>query len=203
MYMKGALSEQNMICLTRWMQGKQNIPFSSTQFSYDLGTRSNMLRYVLIGFKNNTFGGQVVTDKTYCSNSLYTHANVTNMILSVGGIKYPYCDFQCDFTNNKYQFPYMMFREFSKKMGYSPSMDYIDFRDRFPLFCFDLSARPSALDSGQNSAGIQLQVNRAPPAAGQFGYIAGDSIDIYGLLLIEKTFKLDFVSGVCNNFQPN
>ena len=82
-------------------------------------------------------------------------------------------------------------------------MDYIDFRDRFPIFCFDLSARLPALDDYKNSASVQLQITRAPPAAGQFGYEAGDSADVFGLLLIEKTFKLDFVSGTCNNFQPN
>ena len=203
LYMREAIKEQNMICLTRWMQAKQNIPLSTTSITYDLGTRANVPRFVIIGFKNNTYGGNVVIDNPAYNNSLYTHAYVTNMIIFVAGERYPYSDFNCDFSNNKYQWPYKMFRDFSKKMGFSPSLDYIDFRDRFPIFCFDLSARLPALDENKNSASVQLQITRAPPAAGQFGYLAGDSVDVYGLLLIEKTFKLDFVSGVCNNFQPN
>src|SRR5277367_5984952 len=203
LYMREAIKEQNMICLTRWMQAKQNIPLSTTSITYDLGTIANVPRFVIIGFKNNTYGGNVVIDNPAYNNSLYTHAYVTNMILFVAGERYPYSDFNCDFSNNKYQWPYKMFRDFSKKMGFSPSLDYIDFRDRFPIFCFDLSARLPALDENKNSASVQLQITRAPPAAGQFGYLAGDSVDVYGLLIIEKTFKLDFVSGVCNNFQPN
>src|ERR1700721_1932354 len=37
LYMREATKEQNMICLTRWMQAKQNIPISTTSISYDLG----------------------------------------------------------------------------------------------------------------------------------------------------------------------
>src|SRR5271156_3306659 len=202
-YLREATKEQNMICLTRFMVGKQNIPVSLTSFTYDLLARSNVPRYVMIGFKNNTLGGVPIIDTVYYNNSLFTHAYVTNMILYVAGERYPYSYFNCDFSNNKYQVPYMMFRESCKKMGFSPSMDYIDFRDRFPIFCFDLSARLPVLDTYKSSASVQLQITRSPPAAGTFGYVVGDSVDIFGLLLLEKPFKLDFVSGVCNNFQPN
>ena len=83
--MREATKEQNMICLTRWMQAKQNIPLSTTSISYDLATRSNVPRYVLIEFKNNTYGGNVVIDNPLYNNSLYTHAYVTNMILYAVG----------------------------------------------------------------------------------------------------------------------
>src|SRR5271156_93731 len=42
LYKTQALKEQNMVCLTRWMQSKQNIPLTSATFSYDLGTRANV-----------------------------------------------------------------------------------------------------------------------------------------------------------------
>ena len=79
-------------------------------------------------------------------------------------------------------------------MGISTSLDYIDYRDRFPIFCFDLSARPAILDSNTTSINIQLNIVRNPPNT-------VDTVDVYPLLFCERLFTLDSVSGSCTTSQ--
>ncbi len=79
-------------------------------------------------------------------------------------------------------------------MDISTSLDYIDFRDRFPIYCFDLSARPAVLDTNTTSINVQLNVVRKPPNN-------VDTIDVYHVLFCERFYKLDYVSGSCTTSQ--
>src|SRR5271156_399503 len=62
LYLREATKGQSMICLTRFMVGKYNIPLSAT---YDLATRANVPRYVMIGFNYNTYGRNNIIDAVY------------------------------------------------------------------------------------------------------------------------------------------
>ena len=83
-----------------------------------------------------------------------------------------------------------MFRQFCKKMGWSSSIDYIDYRDRFPIFCFDSSARAAVLDTNTTSINVQLNVVRS-------GCSAVDTIELYSVLFCTRNYTLDYVSGQC------
>ncbi len=69
-------------------------------------------------------------------------------------------------------------------------MDYIDYRDRFCLFCFDLTSRASMLDTNTTSLSVQISVVRAPPAAN-----AADTIKLYALQFLERHFVINYKSG--------
>ena len=181
-----------MVCLIRVTPPKYTT--ASASFTYDLGARANVPRYVLVGFKNNTIGGNNQVDQIGINRSLFTHAYVTDIFITLGSERYPYSPLQCDFPNNKYGMAYQMFRQFCKKMGVSTSLDGIDFRDRFPIYCFDLSARASVLDSNTTSINVQLNVVRAPPNN-------VDTIDVFPVLFCERLYKLDYVAGAYTTSQ--
>ena len=92
-------------------------------------------------------------------NSLFTHGYVNDIFITVGSERYPYSDLCCNFPNNKYGMVYQMYRQFCKKIGVSPSLDGIDFRDTHTIYCFDLSARPTVFSS---KICVQLNVFRNP-----------------------------------------
>ena len=79
-------------------------------------------------------------------------------------------------------------------MDVSTSLDVIDFRDRFPIYCFDLSARPAVLDTNTTSINVQLNVVRNAPNA-------VDTVDVYPVLFCERLYKLDYVAGSCTTSQ--
>jgi len=188
LFLKQTESVKEMVCLIRVTPPK--LTTSGSTFTYDLGARANVPRYILVGFKNNTVGGVNYVDQIVINRSLYTHAYVTDIFITLGSERYPYSPLQCDFPNNKYAMAYQMFREFCKKMGISTSLDYIDFRDRFPIFCFDLSARPAVLDTNTTSINVQLNVIRNVPAAN-----ANDTIDVYAVLICERVYELNYIAG--------
>ena len=101
----------------------------------------------------------------------------------------------CDFPNNKYAVPYQMFRSFCSSMGIATSTDYIDYRDRFPIFCFDLTARASLLDTNTTSQSVQINVMRTVPNPLPPGYNAAVTLNLYALQFNERHFMINFASG--------
>src|SRR6266853_718831 len=193
-FYKQAKTPKEMLTLIRVTPPKSTITGTATQPTIDLEARASVPRYILVGFKNNTVGGVNQVDQIIVNRSLFTHAHVTDIYIALGSERYPYSPLQCDFTNNKYAMAYQMFREFCNKMGVSTSLDYIDYRDRFPIYCFDLTARPSLLDSNTTSINVQLNITRNPP-------VAADTVDVYCVLFCEKLFTLDYVAGTCTSSQ--
>src|SRR5271156_3465131 len=180
--------EHKFVCLTRFMGA--SAAFSSTSFNYDLGSRANIPRYIIVGAKWDTVGGNNQADQVTVNRSLFTHGFITDMYITIGSQRYPAQPMNCDFPNNKYAVPYQMFRELCSSSRVSPSMDYIDYRDRFTLFCFDLTSRASMLDTNTTSLSVQISVERAPPAGN-----AADKIKLYVLQFIEKHFVINYKSG--------
>ena len=185
--------DQEMICLVRHCS---KIPASSTAdtLSYDLGTKANIPRYVLVAAKIKALHGALgtnLTDTIGNNNSLFTHANVTDIRISLGSETYPYLTLDSDFPNNKYSRVYMMFREFCKAMDVSPSIDYIDFRDRFTIFCFDLSARKSFLDENSTTESMNLTITRSGNNL--------NSVEFYVLQFLERHFNINFASGIVSS----
>jgi len=185
--------EQEMICLTRYCS---KISASSTtgSLTYSLGTKANIPRYVLVAAKIvalNATLGTTVTDTIKFNSSLFTHGNVTDMRISLGSETYPYLPLDTDFPNNKYSTPFMMFRQFCKAMDVSPTIDFIDFRDRFTIFCFDLSARKSFLDENSTTESMNLSITRTGTNL--------DSVEFYVLQFLERHFIMNFASGIVSS----
>jgi hypothetical protein len=171
--------EHKIVCLTRFM-ASPSTAFSSTSFNYDLGSKANIPRYIIVGAKWDTVGAANQVDQITVNRGLFTHGFITDMYITIGSERYPFQPMNCDFPNNKYAVPYQMFRDLCSACRVSPSMDYVDFRDRFPLFCFDLTSRASMLDTNTTSLSVQISVVRAPPAAK-----AADTIKLYALQFLE------------------
>src|SRR6266853_1514676 len=182
--------EYVMSCLIRFM-GSPSTAFSSSTFTYDLGSRANIPRYIFVGAKWDTFGGNNQVDMVNINRSLFTHCFITDMNVQIGSEKYPYLAMNCDFPNNKYAVPFQMFRDFCRSYGISTSINYIDYRDRFPIFIFDLTARSSLLDTNTTSLSVQINVTRNVPAAN-----AVDTLKLFALQFMERHFTLNFKSGM-------
>ena len=183
-----------MLCLTRFMGAY--ITSSAVTINYDLGAKANIPRYIIVGLKWDTVNGASVVDQLNINGSLLTHGYVTDMYVTIGSERYPYSPLNCDFPNNKYAVPYQMFRDFCRSMGISTSTDYIDFRDRFPIFCFDLTARASLLDTNTTSQSVQINVMRTVPNPLPPGYNAADTLNLYALQFNERHFMINFASGL-------
>ena len=134
-------------------------------------------------------GGVNQWDSITVNSGLFTHGFITDISILIGVECYPAQPMNCDFPN-KYAVPYQMFWDLCSSCRVSPSMDYIDFRDRFPLFCFDLTSRASMLDTHTTSLSVQISVERNPPAAK-----AADTIKLYALQFLERNFIINYKSG--------
>ena len=185
--------DQDMLCLTRFMSSP-SAPFVGASFTYDLGAKANIPRYTIVGMKWFQIGAAPAlnqVDQITINRSLLTHGFVTDIWVTIGSERYPFSPMLCDFPNNKYSVPYQLFRDFCRSYGISPSTDYIDFRDRFPIFCFDLSARASLLDTNTTSQNVQINVTRNVPVAN-----AADHLQMFALQFNERHFMLNFASGL-------
>jgi hypothetical protein len=93
--------EHKLVCLTRFM-ASPSTAFSSTSFNYDLGSKANIPRYIIVGAKWDSVGGVNQADLVTVNRGLFTHGFITDMYITIGAERYPFQPMNCDFPNNKY-----------------------------------------------------------------------------------------------------
>ena len=139
------------------------LPESNT-FTWRLGVRSSpeQPRYVFLCFQTNKTNNQMVL------NTVYDHCNLVSAHLLLNNDRYPLNDFETDFAKNNYDRLYNEFIGFRKKFYgidsiiTSTPVGPLDFKDKYPIFCFDVSKQSERLKSGVTDITLECRFSGNP-----------------------------------------
>ena len=104
-----------------------------------------VLGYFLF-FQTNRLNNQ---QKDY---SVFYHENIRNLWVEINGKRYPEVSLDLDWNNKKYGTDYEVFQDFKRvfiKIVSLPYVDKIEFKNKYPIYSFDLSDQPHNI-SGTN-----------------------------------------------------
>ena len=141
------------------------VPESNT-FTWRLGVRSSpeQPRYIFLAFQSDKMEDQS------CNNAVYDHCNLTNAHILLNNERYPLNDFTTNFRRNYFTYFYNEFIGFKKKFyGIDPAVSSVyvgpmDFKDRYPIFVFDVSKQSERLKSGVTDITLQCRFGANVPA---------------------------------------
>ena len=150
-------------------------------FTWRLGVRSSpeQPRFIFLCFQTGKSENQ---NKL---NTVYDHVGVTSAHVLLNNDRYPLNDFETSFAANHIDHVYNDFIGFRKKFyGIDPIISPtcvgpLDFKDKFPIFCFDVSKQSERLKSGVTD--ITLQCKFAAPV--QTGTVA------HALIISDRKLK--------------
>ena len=152
---KFALLKQikDQVTLSCGFRMRQHISLSVPQnniFTWRLGVMASpeQPRFVFICFQKNRLNNQ-----NYL-NTVYDHADITSAHMLLNNDRYPLNDFETDFGANRIDHVYTDFIRFRKTFyGIDPIISStvvgpLDYKDKYPILCFDVSKQSERLKSG-------------------------------------------------------
>ena len=138
--------------------------------SYRIGGFSDKPVRVYIVFRNlNQYNNG--TSQSAFNPMVFLHMNITNIHIRLNNTQYPKTEYLADFiTNNEYNRLYQQYSEFSgfnDAEGGGVNVNYDDFKNLYPIFCFDLSKQEPEIWKNRTEVEMELRFIRtaelAPP----------------------------------------
>jgi len=129
------------------------------------------------------------------SNAMvFQHMNITNIQIRINSLQFPKEEFIADFlVNDNWSRLYMQYLELTGKIydsdGGGASISYDDFRNIYPLFCFDLSKQDPQIWANVTQAEIEVRYIRSAelPAPNNVPF------KIYAIIEFERQMELQGV----------
>ena len=154
-------------------------------YNWPVANLSNRARYIFVAFKNSTVGYQE-------NNSKFIQYIGTNKIKSIrvrlNTSYYPELGMVFDATKNHQLEPYNFYIEMCKRFNNSPQLNYLDFKDLYSIFCFDVSAQDEKLAS--NGCDVTIHITKD----------ADLKVKCFCVILEEKTAKINLNDGKMHLF---
>ena len=131
-----------------------------------MGIRSSpeQPRFIFLAFQTKRSENQ-----SY-NNGVYDHCHLSSAHVLLNNDRYPLNDFETDFTKNHFDHLYNDFIGFRKKFyGIDPIISPtcvgpLDYKTRFPIFCFDVSKQSERLKSGVTDITLECRFGANVPA---------------------------------------
>lgn len=154
-------------------------------YNWSVANLSNRPRYIFVAFKNSTVGYQE-------NNSKFIQYTGTNKIKSIrvqlNNSNYPDLGMVFDAIKNHQLQPYNFYIEMCKRFNNSPQLNYLDFKDLYSIFCFDVSAQDERLAS--NGCDVTIHITKD----------TGLNVKCFCVILEEKTAKINLNDGKMHLF---
>ena len=154
-------------------------------YNWSVANLSNRPRYIFVAFKNSTVGYQE-------NNSKFIQYTGTNKIKSIrvqlNNSNYPDLGMVFDSIKNHQLQPYNFYIEMCKRFNNSPQLNYLDFKDLYSIFCFDVSAQDERLAS--NGCDVTIHITKD----------TGLNVKCFCVILEEKTAKINLNDGKMHLF---
>ena len=105
------------------------------------------------------------------NNGVYDHCEVSSAHILLNNDRYPLNDFETSFGKNYFDHFYHEFIGFRNKFYgidsiiSSTSVGPLEFKKRYPIFCFDVSKQSERLKSGVTDITLQCKFDESVPAS--------------------------------------
>ena len=136
------------------------VPAGDT-FNHSIGNVNSPIHEIVVVFKNPTKSINENNSKFISKNGAET---VNEIVVNIGGFQFPPKEshFNFDSTKNKMFYPYGSYiKACEERYGVEPMLNYLDFRDLYTLFYFNLQAQDQSLINTNNTVSIQMKKTNA------------------------------------------
>lgn len=150
-------------------------------YTWPLGSYDNSVRFIFVAFKT------IDASSTSSNNALFTTHVGTDKITSLRAQLgtnhfYPIDRMKMDFLNADILEPYVSYINCCQMFGNEPQLTVQEFKDLYPIFCFDVSAQPKG---ESNSVSVNLHIEKSSAL----------QLKAYALLLEDCRYKIDVLGG--------
>ena len=156
---------------------------TGAKYSWKIGNVSSSVRFLFIAFKLSDPPLNTV------NNSLFTMVNgnnqITSMRVQLNNLYYPIDNMKMNFKDYKIAEPYNAYVNACKSFGVEPQLDLLvqEYRDLYPIICFDTSACPESLQS--NGIDITIHIEKSPAL----------TLEGYCLVLEDSIWNIEVAEG--------
>ena len=143
-----------------------SIPQNSTSFSWRLSVKSSpeVPRFIIVGFQSGKSGNQKQNP------SIFDNVSVANIYVMLNSMRNPTTDYNIVFVGQKFSRAYGDAVEFRSKffnmdeLVSNPNITPVDYKERYPLFLFDVSKQSEKLKYSTTDIQIQMHFGQGIPA---------------------------------------
>jgi hypothetical protein len=147
----------NMIFMRRNIN-QITIPTGSTH-TWNLGNFNNSPRFIFVSFKSND------APSPQANNALTTCYSGTDKITSLrvqlNSMYYPIDRMQFNFLDNDILEPYISYANCCNTFGVEAQLSAQEFKDLYPIFCFDVSAQSRTLKDNGITVSLHIEKSSA------------------------------------------
>ena len=155
-----------------------SVTFSEQRFNWHFTRTSNTPRYMLLAFQKNE------TPNFEKNNSLFHFETIRSLQISLNQTRYPIDPLKFDNANNQFMEGYDAYRNLCEAFGVNPQLTPNDWKNLFPIFCFDLSAQSEDIIKNGCDVTINIEKNNSTT-----------SLMAYGLLLEDVEYSIEILNG--------
>ena len=178
-----SLSIENMI--TKRLNSGKDIPvsfmgrvaasinFDQTKYSWHFTRTSNTPRYLLLAFKENRSGNFINND------ALFHLENIQSVQVALNQSRYPIDPLRIDLSRNYFSEGYNAYKNICRDFGNENVLSLDEWRNLYPIFCFDLSAQKE--DLKRNGVDVTITIEKK----------GGDSYTAYGVVLEDRLYQIE------------
>ena len=142
---------------------KIDIPEGAT-YSWKPAFLSDRPRYIFIGFKDPVAATGTNNSKFIQKDGAANH-QIKSIRVQLNSTYYPESPMVFDSAKNYQMQPYQNYLQMCKVFGVDPQLNYLDFKDLYSIFCFDVSAQDDKLASNGCDVTIHITKDTAFKAA--------------------------------------
>ena len=182
-----SLEVENII--TKRLNTNKNIPvsfmgrvaasvnFNQTKYTWHFTRTSNTPRYLFLAFKENKAPDFDNND------SLFHLENIQSVQVLLNQARYPIDPIRVDLTRNYFSEAYNAYKSVCRDFGVATQLSPDDWRNLYPIFCFDLSAQNE--DLKKNGCDVTINIEKK----------GADSLTAYAVVMEDTYHEIEVLNG--------
>ena len=168
-------------------------------------TSYHVPRFVFIGIKGaDKIATPVVdnsanTEKKATGNySLWSHANIQSIKVSINGQQFPADEQDAKFLKNQFSIFYQSYVDTCRSLPYggSVSLDMNEFKDLYPIFAFNCENQEPKIST--NTTNLKVELKRRAKPADNTNRKDPQVLEIFMVVLEDQYAVIDAVRNTCN-----
>ena len=156
-----------------------SVRFSSSKYQWTITGISKQVRYVFLAFKSEA------NDSTK-NNALFTAKNIRSLQIRINGQLYPIQPMRLNTDESDIAEPYLAYIEACNDFGIECQLKVHEFRDLFPVFCFNTSSQSELMQAGNEAVAI-IEKN------------GSDSMEVFAVCLEDSHVIYNISNGVVSD----
>ena len=182
-----SLEIENMI--TKRLNTNKNIPvsfmarvassvnFNQTKYTWHFTRTSNTPRYLFLAFKDNK------APEFERNDSLFHLSTIRSAQVLLNQSRYPIDPIRLDITRNYFSEAYNAYKNVCRDFAVTEPLNPNDWRNLYPIFCFDLSAQNA--DIKRNGCDVTINIEKT----------GSDSLTAYAVVLEDTYHEIEVLKG--------